>query len=82
MTPGLRIQLFAESSPKDLSHCGQSLSREQWLHSILEPSAQPPQFQTWGVESKDGEAHRRLQLDHKAIGAIELLDPPWKNRAF
>ncbi len=57
----------------DLSNAGQSVNRSQLIHSILKPSDQfPPQFQAWIVETKDGEEHRGLQLDHKAKGAIEL----------
>ncbi len=58
----------------DLSNAGQSVSREQLVHSILRPSDQfPPQYQAWVVETSDGEEHRGLQLDHKAKGAIELF---------
>ena len=58
----------------DLSNLGQSVDRLQILRSILNPSeAFPPQYQAWEVETKDGEVHEGLQLDHKANGAIELL---------
>ena len=58
----------------NLSNAGQSVSREQLIHSILRPSDQfPPQYQAWIVETRDGEEHQGLQLDHKSKGAIELF---------
>ena len=67
----------------DLSNAGQSVDREQLIHSILKPSDQfPPQFQTWVVETKDGEEHRGLQLDHKSKGTIELFTLLGKTERF
>lgn len=58
----------------DLSNAGQSVNRQQIIHSILRPSDQfPPQYQAWVVETTDGEEYRGLQLDHKANGALELF---------
>lgn len=58
----------------NLSNAGQSVNRQQLIHSILRPSDQfPPQFQAWVVKTTDGEEHQGLQLDHKANGAIELF---------
>jgi putative membrane-bound dehydrogenase-like protein len=67
----------------DLSNAGQSVDREQLIHSILKPSDQfPPQFQAWVVETKDGEEHRGLQLDHKSKGAIEIFTLLGKTERF
>ncbi len=58
----------------DLSNAGQSMDRQQLIQSILRPSEQfPPQYQAWVIETRDGEEHRGLQLDHKANGAIEMF---------
>ena len=58
----------------NLSNAGQSVDRKQLIQSILRPSEQfPPQYQAWVIETRDGEEHRGLQLDHKANGAIEMF---------
>ncbi|MDA7680447.1 c-type cytochrome [bacterium] len=67
----------------DLSNAGQSVDRQQLIHSILKPSSDfPPQFQAWVIETKDGEEHRGLQLDHKSKGAIELFTLLGKTERF
>jgi putative membrane-bound dehydrogenase-like protein len=58
----------------DLGNIGQSVSRAQIIHSILRPSDQyPPQYQSWFIETRDGETHEGLQLDHAAGGALVLF---------
>jgi putative heme-binding domain-containing protein len=67
----------------DLSNLGQSVRREQIVRSILRPSDEfAPQWQAWFVETKDGEVHQGLQLDHKAAGAIELFTTAGRTEHF
>ena len=67
----------------NLGGIGESVSREQIIHSILRPSDQfPPQYQAWIVHTNDGNAHMGLQLDHKAAGAIELFTTDQKTTRF
>jgi putative heme-binding domain-containing protein len=57
----------------DLSGIASSVDRASIARSILRPSEEfPPQYQVWFIETKDGELHEGLQLDHKAGGALEL----------
>jgi putative heme-binding domain-containing protein len=57
--------------------------REQIIRSILRPSDEfAPQWQAWFVETKDGEVHQGLQLDHKAAGAIELFTTAGRTEHF
>jgi len=67
----------------ELSNLGQSVSREQIIHSIIRPSDQyPPQFQAWFVDLKKGDYYQGLQLDHKSKGAIELYTTEGITRHF
>ena len=67
----------------DLSHAGQSLSRDQIVRSIVSPSEQfPPQYQAWVVTTMDGRIFSGLQLDHKARGAIELFTTEGRTEHF
>lgn len=67
----------------ELSNLGQSVSREQIIQSIIQPSDQyPPEFQAWFVALKNGEIYQGLQLDHKSGGAIELFTTEGVTRKF
>ena len=67
----------------DLSHAGQSLTRDQIVRSIVSPSDQfPPQYQAWVVTTVDGQVFSGLQLDHKARGAIEMYTTEGHTRHF
>jgi putative heme-binding domain-containing protein len=67
----------------ELSNLGQSVSREQIVHSILRPGdAFAPEYQAWFVELKDGEYFQGLQLDHKANRGIEMFTTEGITRSF
>ncbi|TWT58206.1 hypothetical protein KOR42_15770 [Thalassoglobus neptunius] len=67
----------------DLSQVSLSKSRQQIIHSVLEPSAEfPPQYQAWMVATTDGKIHRGLQLDHKSGGAIAMISESGDNLYF
>jgi putative heme-binding domain-containing protein len=67
----------------ELSHLGQSVSREQIIRSILRPGEQfAPQYQAWFVELKNGDSFEGLQLDHQASRGIELFTTEGVTRSF
>lgn len=67
----------------DLSGVAQSKSRSQIVDAILEPSADfPPLYQAWIVATSDGRTTRGLQFDHKAGGAIALINESGRSEYF
>lgn len=67
----------------ELSNIGQSVSRDQIVASIIQPSAQfAPEYQAWFVELKDGDYFQGLQLDHKADGGMNLYTTEAITRKF
>lgn len=67
----------------ELSNIAQSLSREQLVTAIINPSAHfAPEYQGWFVQLKNGANHQGLQIDHKAKGAIDLFSLEGKNQRW
>ncbi|MCH6259198.1 c-type cytochrome [Puniceicoccaceae bacterium K14] len=61
-----------------------SMSREQIAHSILKPSdSLSPEFQAWGVRTRDGKLHQGVQIDHVwGTKDITLYTTNRKNERF
>lgn len=67
----------------DLGGIGQSITREQIIRAILDPSETfPPQYQAWNIYTTDGKVHAGLQIDHQARGAMLLYTLDHQNRRF
>ncbi len=67
----------------DLGGIAQSITREQIVRAILDPSESfPPQYQAWNIYTTDGKVHPGLQIDHQSGGAMLLYTLDHVNRRF
>ncbi|MDQ3105253.1 MAG: c-type cytochrome, partial [Actinomycetota bacterium] len=56
----------------DLTHVGESKTRQQLLHSVLEPSAEiSPEWQGWFIRTTGGKTHYGRQID-VGVKAVDL----------